>query len=701
MRTFGIKIVTLGIAATLVSITARSEVKEVIINSRTLWLHGRRMGAAGPYEKLQGRIVYQVDPRLPANQAIADIALAPRNAAGLVEFSGDFVVLRPADPARARPSVVLEILNRGRTQANEAFFSTPPRENFNPESLDDVKLEDTMAFDLGFTMAWVGWQFDLPKGPLRLEVPAAQVNSIVRDAAILSAEEASTHTDPLNRPGSYCASDTRQPNATLTVKQRFDEPGQILPRSTWSFAREDKDTGKAIPDPCAILVPEGFKAGQLYEAVYTGAHPPVAGLGLAAIRDFVSYIKYGGPPSALRERPWPRSGRPRVLGYGYSQSGRFLRQYLYDGFTADEQGRKTFDGLFIASAGAGRGSFNHRYAMPGEAGTSVLSDLRPTDLFPFADGDETDPIAFQHGSLLAKPIASKTLPKIFYTYSSSEYWARFGSLATTTVDGRSDLPLDPNARLYFFAGTPHSHSAFPPVKVNRRSKTAYADDLNFSSANWSFRALLLDLDAWCIDQPATEPGGAVEPPASAYPSIAAHTLVELAQLKPPTVPQFEYPKFMPRDWRMNFGPDFATKGVIAYEPPRLGAAYTVLVPQVDADGNDLGGIASPFLAVPLGTFTGWNYELPRLPAFDYLAGLSGGFAPFARTRSQRQTFGDTRPSLEERYKDRADYLAQAHTVILKLVAQRFLRAEDIFPIETEMAQYWDGLASANEALPTP
>jgi hypothetical protein len=665
-------------------VEASAEVKQIVVTSREPWLNGRVMGKAGAYEKLQGRVIYAIDPKSAANQGIADVALAPRNADGLVEFAGDFVVVRPVDPAKARTSVLLEVLNRGMTQANHSFFATAPDTPFNVDKLEGVKLQDAMVFEQGFTVAWVGWQFDLPKGQVQLQVPVAPVKSVVRDAILLDATDAEGHVQALGGANSYCAADTVEDSATLTVKTRFDDPGKVLPRGSWSFAREED--GKAIPDACSVLLPEGFKRYQLYEVTYTGAPPAVAGLGLAALRDFVSYLKYGGVASALRERP---ETEQRVLGFGYSQSARLLRQYLYDGFTADERGRKTFDGLFIASAGAGRGSFNHRYAMPGEAGNSVLSDLRPADLFPFTDGDEVDPLTHRQDALLAKAHASKTLPKIIYTYSSTEYWARVGSLATTTVDGTRDLPLDASSRLYFFPGTPHSHAPFPPIKVNQRTKERFENYANFSSAGWSFRALLLELDAW------TATGE--EPPASVYPSLAKKQLVPLNQVRFPAVTGFALPASMPKNWRMDYGKDFQTTGVITNEPPKLGPAYTVLVPQVDADGNDVGGIASPFLAVPLGTYTGWNYVLPRMASFDFLGGLFGSFEPFAQTKAARQAAGDARASIEERYKGREDYLEQVHAATIKLVQQRFFRMEDVAAIENEMAAYWDGLSAMQQS----
>jgi hypothetical protein len=357
---------------------ASAEVKQIVVTSREPWLNGRAMGKAGAYEKLQGRVVYAIDPKSASNQGIADVVLAPRNADGLVEFAGDFVVLRPVDPAKARTSVLLEVLNRGLTQANHSFFATAPDTPFNVDKLEDVKLQDAMVFEQGFTVAWVGWQINLPKGQLQLQVPVASVNSVVRETIMLDETDQESCVQTLEGANSYCASDTVEDSATLTAKTRFDDPGKILPRGSWSFAREEN--GKSVPDACSVLLPEGFKRYQLYEVTYTGAPPAVAGLGLAALRDFVSYLKYGGVPSALREHP---ETEQRVLGYGYSQSARLLRQYLYDGFTADERGRKTFDGLFIASAGAGRGSFNHRYAMPGEAASIIATRCRARRVIRF------------------------------------------------------------------------------------------------------------------------------------------------------------------------------------------------------------------------------------------------------------------------------------------------------------------------------
>jgi hypothetical protein len=649
----------LAICAVLSFASASAEVTRVEIVHTAPWL-------GGSYEILQGRVYFDVDPRSSTGRRVTDISLAPRNAQGRVEFSSDFVVARPSDPARARGSVLLEIPNRGVTQAEGSFFSAAPGSEFDLMDLDATNLRDAFLFERGFTVAWLGWQFDLPKGDIRMEAPAANVNGPVRQSAIVLS--GGSRLWRLGGSGSYCAADAAQPDAQLLVKPHLEGPGRVLPRETWRFA-----------DPCAVVLQDGFEAGQVYELIYRAVNPPLAGLGEAAVSDFVSWLKFGGVASPLREHPETVS---RVLGYGYSQSARFLRDFLYRGFNADERGRKVFDGLFIASAGAGRGSFDHRYAMPGEAGNSVLSDLRPVDLFPFTDGIEKDPVTGARDGLLSQAQSSRTVPKIFYTYSSTEYWARVGSLAYTTVDGARELPLSGSARLYFYAGTPHSHYPFPPIRRSRAA--AYENYGNFAGAGWSFRALLLDLDEWAAK--------GVKPPDSAYPH-PGRDLVNRDRVVFPRIPGVEFPPYMPRNWRMDYGPDFQAKGIIANEPPKLGRPYTVLVPRVDRDGNDLGGIALPEVAVPLGTFTGWNYQLPVLSNLNYLAGLVGSFIPFPLTAEERKASGDARLSIAERYSGRGVYIEKVRASVESLVSRRLLRAEDANAIVEESAGRWDYLTS--------
>ena len=616
---------------------ATAEVIRIDVQRRDDW---------GTHERIIGRVHFAIDPMAPANRGIADIDHAPRNSNGKVEFSSDLLFFRPKDARRARGTVFLEVVNRGRDQSL-AILSGAQQRNLSPESWN---LGDGFLLEQGFAVAFLGWQFDVrPLQGLTFTAPIAAVEGLVRDAHIELA-----HPGGVEVPLTYCVAESEKTGVTLTFRTRMDEAPQPIPRDGWQLAA----------DGCSMRVTAGRGTG-VYEAVYRASGSPVAGLGLAAIRDFASYLKFGAEGAILRDTP---ATQQRVIGYGYSQSGRFLREFVRDGFNADERGRPAFDGLMISSAGAGGGSFNHRFAMPGQAGNSVLSVLRPVDLPPFIDE-----------GLLAKARRARVTPKIFYTFSSTEYWARAGSLTHTSDDGRADVPLAPTSRLYFLAGTPHSMGGLPLSK----GRDQFRQFVNFAEQRWVTRALLLELDAWTRSDR--------EPPASQYPAIAKGELVPLEDVHFPKVPSFPFTTYMPRVWRMDYGREYSTTRVITIEPPQTGEPYRVLVPQVNSDGNDVAGIRLPEVAVPIGTYTGWNVTVPQLSELRYLSGLVGGFEPFARTKEQRLANGDTRLSIAERYSGRPDYLVKVRRAADDLVRQRFLRVEDVPAVLQAAERMWNAV----------
>jgi hypothetical protein len=610
----------------------------------------RRRDVIGKYERLIGRVYFAIDPANPANRPIADLDAAPVNAAGLVEFSSDVMIIRPRTAEHTLGTVFLEIVNRGREQSLGLMSGGVTPDDAAPEHWD---LGDRFVLEQGFTLAFLGWQFDVPAGRgLSAQVPVAAVRGLVRASHV--ERHASTSNVVIGLE--YCAPATVQAAATVTFRTAIDGPAETIPRGDWQFASNG----------CAVRLSRGRGAG-LYEVVYETHGSPIAGLGFAAVRDFTSYLKHGGAPTALRERP---EVLHRVLGFGYSQSARFLREFARDGFNRDEHGRMAFDALLVASAGAGIGSFNHRFAMPGQAGNSVLSILRPVDVPPFDDD-----------GLLAKAKADGAVPKIFYTFSSTEYWARAGSLSVTDPAGTADVPLAPTSRLYFLAGTPHAGGPLPPVRT-----AEFDHRLNFAEQRWTLRALTLALEAWIHDD--------VEPPASRFPTIASGQLVSREAVTFPSIPSLPFPAYLPGVWRMDYGADFTRTGIITKEPPALGAPFVVLVPQVDSDGNDLGGIRLPDLAVPLGTFTGWNVAIPPMPGLHYLAGLVGSFDPFARTRAERMRAHDPRPSIEERYKNRTDYLSRVSQAVAGLVGDRYLLASDAPMVIARAKAVWSAIVDA-------
>ncbi len=333
----------------------------------------------------------------------------------------------------------------------------------------------------------------------------------------------------------------------------------------------------------------------------------------------------------------------------------------------------------VASAGAGGGSFNHRFAIPGNAGNSVLSILRPVDMPPFQDD-----------GLLQKEQQSHTVPKIFYTHTSTEYQLR--GRAPCHIPHQAPTPL---ARRHPFGaeelgashphlpGTEHSTGSLPGSPKRTNAGQQYENYMNFGEQKWVDRALVLDLDTWIHS--------GKEPPPSHYPTIAKGELVKHESVKFPTVPGF-VPS--PRDyvrqvWKMDFGPEFETKHVIAQEPPTLGAAYEVLVPQVDATGNDLAGVRIPEVVAPLGTHMGWNVTVPQLKDLHYLSGLLGSFIPLPTTKEQRVKTGDSRLSVAERYKSREDYLAQINKAATALVRERLMLSDDIPQVMDRASATWD------------
>jgi hypothetical protein len=606
----------------------------------------------GKYERIVGRVFFAIDPRSPANRDIADLQLAPVGTTGLVEFSSDVLFIRPRTAGHALGTVFLEIVNRGREQSLGLMSGGVTPDDAAPEHWD---LGDRFVLEQGFTLAFIGWQFDVPQGHgLSLQAPVVAVRGPVR----VSYVERRSGTASVTFGLEYCAPDRGAAGGQLTYRTAIDGPAETIPQSEWQFG----------PNGCSVRLARGRGPG-LYEAVYEAYASPIAGLGFAAVRDFTSYLKYGGVTTSLRERP---ELLQHVMGFGYSQSGRFLREFVRDGFNRDEHGRAAFDELLIASAGAGVGSFNHRFAMPGQAGNSVLSILRPVDVPPFDDE-----------GLLRRARADGTVPRIFYTFSSTEYWARAGSLTVTNPTATVDVPLAPTSRLYFLAGTPHAGGPLPPIRP-----AEYGHAVNFAEQRWVLRALTVALDAWSRMN--------VEPPASCFPTIAGGDLVAREAVTFPAIPSLAFPGYLPPVWRMDFGPEFERAGVISQEPPTVGAPFKVLVPNVDEDGNDLGGIRLPDLAVPLGTFTGWNVAIPPATGLRYLAGLVGSFEPFARTRADRVRAHDPRPSIDERYKNRTDYLAQVTRAAGDLVHARYLLDSDVPAVLARARAAWSAIVDKED-----
>lgn len=619
----------------LIAILAHAAVTRVEITSRADYPQAN-------YEQIAGKIYFAVDPKLDANKIIVDLDRAPRDAKGLVEFSADLYVLRPKDPAKSNGTALFEVSNRG----GKGLLNTFDFANVRDHS-------DTFLLDAGFTLVWVGWEFDVPdRTHMKLYAPVIRgLTGPVRSEIMVDhrVTEASLG-DRAQIP--YAVAD--EASAKLTVRDKADSAAATIPRSEWKFDAEATHVEYA----------EGFEPGKIYECIYTGKDPAVVGLGPAAIRDYISYMKQHGEAK-------------RAIAFGVSQSGRFLRKYLYDGFNADEQGHIVFDGVWAHVAGAGQGSFNHRFAQPSRDGHTWMNFFYPTDLFPFTDAPETD--AGMTDALLARATKEHVVPKIFYTNGSYEYWGREAALIHVSPDGKKDIPPVPTTRIYYIAGTQHGPSA-QPVKNNTQNES------NPNDNRYVLRALLVAMNDWIDDGAA--------PPASEIPRINKDQLVAVGALNFPKIPGINVPKIPNYAWRMDFGPDFRSKGIVAFEPPKVGKPFPVLVPQVNSDGNETAGIRLPELSVPLATYTGWNLRDAKIGAPDEIQSMVGSFIPFARTKAEREKVGDPRPSIEERYKSKEEFLAQVAAATKPLLAQHLILARDVERIKEKASARWDELMSA-------
>jgi len=642
------------LATLFAGLIAQAGVVRMEIKEQSDVLEGRSFGKTGGYERIAGKVYFAVDPKLAVNHMIADIDKAPRNKDGMVEFSSDFYMLRPKDAKKGNGAVFCEISNRGNksllTNFNRAPGSTDPRK---PEDFGDGFL-----LNEGYTLLWVGWQFDVAATPnlIRLYAPVAEgVKGIVRGEILVDRKETSGVLSP------YKVLNPDDPNLKLTVRDRVEGPRTTVPRGDWHIENSN-----------SVALPSGFEPGRIYELVYTSENPPVAGTGLAAIRDLVSWLKYGG---AIEGAPSGEERLQRAYNFGASQSGRLIRSYLYYGFNRDEKNRKVFDGMMPERAGAGVGSFNVRFAQPNRATSGIASSLYPADVFPFTDLEETDPSTGMKDGLLTHATPEEFWPKIFYTNTSLEYYGRVASLMQTSLDAKGDVPIPPTTRIYVSASAQHGPAAFPPERRGTQNLP------NPNPYTWMFRALLTSLDAWVKD--------GKEPPSSCYPHVAGSELAPLAKVKFPAIPGVAFPAIVHMAYPSNYGPEFRTKGIVTQEPPELGKPYPLLFPQVDGDGNDIAGIRMPEIQVPLGTYTGWNLRAREIGGSDQLYALVGSFIPFARTKAERAKSGDPRLSVEERYPSRDEYLAKFQQAAKSLASQGYLLPSDVPALVKRGGAEWD------------
>jgi hypothetical protein len=630
---------------------------------------GKPFGDAGPYEELKGRLRFALDPSHSANHGITDIALAPVNARGFVEFAADLSLLIPVDRARCSGRALVDVVNRGNTVSVPNFnHATRPVFGVDSDPNPPVDVGDGFLMRRGWVVASCGWQGDLPALPglFRLHGVEARENGAPLTGRVYvqcQAPENVPHfllSDRGHQP--YRAADLGERDAVLTVRDMPDAAPEVIDRTRWTFARVED--GRVVADAGHVWLEGGFARGRIYHVAYTAVGAPVMGLGIAALRDCAAWLKHGDgaaghpAPGALQ---WAHA-------YGRSQTGRLLRTLLHYDLNVDESGREAFDGIIANVAGGMRGEFNQRFGQNSKDRPWTMTHLEPFQVEP------------------------RGRVKVFYTNTSAEYHRGDASLIHTDPDGRRDVEHGPNVRVYHFAGTEHGLGVWPPTDT----QVAAADPHGWVERSQHLRgvtnygrllrACLVSLDRWVSE--------GVAPPASRHPRVADGTAVAPETLAPvfAAIPGAGYPRRHARPRRVDFGADPELRRV-SLTPPRVGAPYGTRVAAVDTDGNEVAGIILPELAVPLATHTGWTLRHPDIGGADQLLVFAGATLPFPKTRGDREAARDPRASIAERYASRSDYLARVRDVAHALVKDGCLLEEDV---ETSIAfarRLWEAWAT--------
>ena len=650
-------------------------VVELEITETTRFAGGESFGEVGAYQLLEGVAHFGVSPRSPRNRAITDLDLAPQDSSGKVRFSADFAMLQPTDPARGNRRVLFDVVNRGRKTALTL--------NGVPTADPTAPLTPGNGFLMrhGYTVVWCGWQADIPPNPglIGLQAPHAIGPDGPLTGKILDYFQCDeptqvlllSHRQHLPNP----AADINDPSATLAVRDHPSDSPQPISRDHWSFVRVED--AQEEPQPSHIYMPSGFQPGRIYELVYQTTISRIVGLGFAAVRDIVSFLKHA-PAGAGN----PCAGSIEyAYGFGRSQSGRFLRQMIHLGLNEDEEERMALDGIIPHVGGGMRGEFNLRFGQPSKDVCYICPGL-----FPFTDTEQVDPVTGQRGSLLASLKERGKVPKIMFTNTSAEYWRGDAALIHTDLVTMTDAEESDSVRRYHFAGTQHGSGEFPPLEV--RTGEGPKGQLPFNSVDYTplLRAALINLDRWVSQGEA--------PPTSCHPRLADHTSVESNTLLEnfARLPGVSVPLRVTQALRLDYGPEVHL-GRTTKLPPVPGEYYPALVSQLDEDCNEIAGIRLPDLQVPVATYTGWSLRHPDIGNPDLFIGISGGLAgwtlPFPATRAQREASGDPRLSLEERYSGREEYLDRVRVVAQDLVQEGYLLAEDLDGVIDRAALKYD------------
>jgi len=648
-------------AAVLSAPAVRQGIKSILIDpdrSESVTFDGLSFGSVGQYEKIRGIAYGEVDPSDPRNAVITDIELAPVNAQGMVEYSMDIFILKPVDLNRGNHRILFDFNNRG--QMRVGLFNDAVTTN-NPTSAKDAGTGFIM--NLGYTVVGSGWEPAVSGvDAMKIIVPVA-----TKDGATITGpsyeyivfDNDKTATSRL----AYAAANTDKSQAALTVRERLDDPPTTVPATGWNYTSED---GTEI-----CLLPPGtpFQQSHIYEFTYTAKNPVIAGIGLAATRDFVSFLR-----SATAAEGNPLAGDVQhTFSYSISQPSRTLNDLQELGFNEDLNGQRVFDGILSHTGGGSGDQINFRFAQTGRTERNRQNHLYPESVFPFAHQVLTDHLSGKTAGRGERGEASGTTPKRFEINTANEYWVKACSLLHTDTQG-NDL-LDPeNVRFYLLSGLSHGVGDI----TNKGEGQQFT---NAVSPHAAHRALLAALDEW-VSEGTTPPESQIPrrsvDAALAVPQPGSLTgIVPQDELGWPDIPGVTYNGLTTTRYHLDFGEDIDS-GIASNYPPSVAGrpAYPIFVSKVDEDGNEVAGARLPEVEAPVATTTGWAL---RRAGFSENEGCesNGQHIPFAETKVERVASGDPRRSLEERYKNHAGYVQVVTKAARKLEKQRFLLPADV------------------------
>jgi hypothetical protein len=706
----------IGSCITLAGGPAQARVTQLNITTvETATFNGQSFGSVGTYDRIEGTFTAEVDPADFHNSVIVDIRNAPRNANGMVSYSADFQILKPHDLAQGNHRVLYELPNRGSTTA---LLTLNDSSTLNTRT-SSGSAGNGFLMNQGYTLVEVGWDISAPQSNTAnlfgITVPVAS-NPDGSPITGPATEElvVDFSATPASQTLTYPAAGADAANGMMTVRENYEDTPIPVPAAADAAAGQ---IGWTYIDSLHVgLVKDGqpinfgaagtFSPTALYEFTYTAQDPLVAGLGLASIRDFATFLRSADTDDLGNANPLAGDVQ-KIYTFCLSQPCRTTHDFILWGFNAADTpspnvvfgairpggpSERVFDGM-ENWLGGGNGEFlNYRFSQPTRTHRQHIARWTPEFQFPFANQLTADPVTHQVDGRLARCQANNTCPNIFEVNSENEYISKAGSMLTTDGLGHDlDLNATANVRYYLLASLQHGGGPGGTTSLLPSTTTSAGicrENSNPMVGNVILRALLVDLDDWVTKGTA--------PPPNAVPTIAGGTLVpqDQASVGFPSIPGVTYNNGILHTGDLwNFGPHFA-QGILTTLPPTLlGTPYQVFVPKTDADGNDIAGIRLPDVSVPLATYTGWGLRAPHGGDADTIVDscdATGQKIPFAPTAAARRpggaNAGDPRLSIAERYPDSAAYVAAITAAAASMVANRTMLPADATAYAAEAAQ---------------